>query len=126
MKDLFTKEELLILERFSCDPAYAKYLIRIGRARKDGKDLGAQMNHIDKYDIENYANISKNLNKCKKTLNKLNARLNCIVENNAFSSLPYSELKETLLKIMDDLNATITNSVDPNLAQQKEKLFFLD
>ena len=126
MNNPFTKEELLILDRFSCDTAYAKYLIRIGRARKNGKDLTVQMNHVDKYDIDNYSNISKDLNNCKKTLNKLNARLNCIVENNAFSSLPYLELKETLLKIIDDLNATIANNIDPNLIKQKEKLFFLD
>lgn len=126
MKDSFTKEELLILERFSCDPAYAKYLVRIGRARKSGKDLAAQINHIDKFDTTNYVSIREDLNKCKKTINKLSARLNCIVENNAFSMLPYSELRETFLKIIDDLNTTITNNIDPNIKNQNDKLFFMD
>ncbi|MEZ4358095.1 MAG: hypothetical protein R2876_05650 [Eubacteriales bacterium] len=126
MKGSFTKEESLILKRFSCDPAYAEYLIRIGRARENGKDLSVQINHIDKSDIVNYENIKKDLNKCKKTLDKLNARLNCIVENNSYSLLTYIELKATLLDIIERLNTTITDNIDPNLTKQKEKLFLLD
>ena len=123
--DKINEHECAIVEAYAFDENFAGILLRFSRAQQKKGNLKDALSAYDEADVENYKSITENIDKVRKILNMLCARLHCVCDNHAYSSLPYSDIKNTLEDTCKQFEKLLHESVTPNIFHQSER-YYLD